>query len=265
MRVPDVWLALDREDAVEAARRSARPRSPCRPLCRHRRRRRPRPRREAVVPGVDPDRRCRSLRVLGDVRERLDDDVVRRRLHSLRDSGPSGRDNSTDSGARSASRRIAAGSPRFVSETGWMPRASSRSSCIAPGARRSLRRSLPSPGRPRPSCGRPGARAAARPVVAGRRREDCARAAGERRPPRRRSAPRGSHLVLVPLALGDVGSADQVEPGRSRSSAAACTTRRRRRACRRFVSQRPSRSETVPLRMVWSIDLPHAAASPAGT
>ena len=98
-----------------------------------RRRRRRGPRRRARRPRCATRTvACVASRVLGDVRQRLGDREVRRRLDRRRRAGRrAASSTSTGTGARAASAAIAGARPRSVSTAGWMPRASSRSSADA--------------------------------------------------------------------------------------------------------------------------------------
>ena len=99
----------------------------------------------------DADRRVRGVRVLGDVRDRLGDDVVRGRLDRRRQPLVRQLGDLDGTGARMASASSAGPSPRSVRTAGWMPRASSRSSAspwrAGPARRRAARGRPPGPSR----------------------------------------------------------------------------------------------------------------------
>ena len=126
----------------------------------------------------------RGPAVLGDVRQGLGDDEVRRQLHRRRQPlGQPDVDRRPGTAARSASSRTAAARPWSVSTCGWTPRISSRSSRqrvlgLLVGARRAARR----PASPAAGPAGPGpASWSARPAAAGRRRAGPARSGGARR------------------------------------------------------------------------------------
>ena len=212
-------------------------RRPSRASTRSARPRRPEPPRGSAPPAPSSDTTMRRAavarsmrdaddalrRVLGDVGERLGDDVVGGGLdrpgQALLEPRPS---SSTGIGARSASARTAGSSPRSVSTAGWMPRASSRSSCSACASS-----SPASSSRRRPDAAgrRAAASAPATPAAAARRRAGCAPAAAAPRPRPRRC---GRARPPAPRA-----------PGRWPAPA------RRARRSRRSAARRPSGTARV--------------------
>ena len=124
----DAERAVERADAVGQAARAPSRASPARRPCRRRGPRSP----ASPFSLREPHGRVRGVGVLGDVRERLGDREVGRRLGGGREAVLGQRRAiSTGTGARSASAEIAGARPRSVSTAGWMPRASSRSSADA--------------------------------------------------------------------------------------------------------------------------------------